>query len=58
MKNLIEALEAKHPGSKVIDIRFSLEPGVDEVVIDEQMDQELAVAVREAVEVDIRDVFG
>ena len=53
MKKLIEALEAKHPGCEVIDIRFSLEPGVDHVVIDEQMEQELADAIRDAEPMDI-----
>jgi hypothetical protein len=50
----IEALEQKHPGYEVIDVKFALEPGVTgDIEITDEIDQELADAIRDAEQVDI-----
>jgi hypothetical protein len=56
MRRIIKALERKHPGHEVIDIRFSLAQGIDELVITEKMDAEIAKAIRKAKPRDISEL--
>jgi len=58
MKKLFEALKEQYPDSKILDVRFSVDSGfigpIEPVAI---LDEKLAIAVREAVEVDIATLF-
>lgn len=56
MKRIIRALERKHPGHEVIDLRFSLAPGVESLEITEKLDAEIAKAIRKAKPKDISEL--
>ena len=54
MQKIIEALENKHPGSKVICVHIS--PPVIEIT--SEMEEQLAQAITDAEEVGIRTAFS
>lgn len=55
MKRLFEALELKHPGYKLIDIRFTIDPKVD---VDDNLVDKLVDAINNAKKVNIQEIFG
>lgn len=59
MKQFFDALERKYPGSKVIDVKFSINQNdIPEDFDLDKFDKELAEAIENAEEIDIASVFG
>jgi hypothetical protein len=56
MQHLIAALEARHPGCKVVDVSFLVNPSEVANQPVEELDLALADAVMNAVEVSVQDL--
>lgn len=60
MQETFDALEARHPGYKVVDIKFSIDPSkLDGTPVDlDGLDDSLATSVTNAKEVTLEEVIA
>ncbi|MEP3668990.1 MAG: hypothetical protein ABJN42_19880 [Roseibium sp.] len=56
MEKLFAALEAKHPGCRVVDVKFTVNPAKADNQDIDALDSALAKSVREAKEIKFEDL--